>query len=498
MPPIPSAAEAAAELLRRRRARASLLDFTTYTKPDYSTNWHHQVLAETLDRWASPDSDWPDNTIFVVNMPPQHGKTELVSRRLAAKIFGDNPDARIGGCSYTADLAGSICRDVQRIMGSPEYKRLYPHLELGGTHPDGTAAKKDSSVFEIRGRRGVYRSSGVGGGISGHGFDYLIADDLIKGRNEAESVAERDAVWRWFWGDFITRRHGKTRILLCMTRWHEDDPVGRLEQLAGEGGYRLHVLRFPAISEGPLPGDPRQPGEALWPARHPLAQLEIYRASSPYDWASVYQQRPRNPAMQEWPDEFFGPHIWFDDWPGDLILRIMGLDPSKGKADASGDMSAWICLGVDRAWTLWVDADLDNTRPVEPLRGQDLAHTIIGDGIRLVRDFKPSAVVIETNGFQEFVARSFLRWCLAQGITIPVFGINNKEPKDSRIRCLGPYFSSRRFRCRKTKGGQMLVDQLRGFSTHRYKDGPDALKLTEQLGNHLLCGGDDGVQALVA
>jgi hypothetical protein len=45
--------EAAEELLRRRRARRGLLDFTTYTKPDYEVNWHHQVMCEYLDRFVA-------------------------------------------------------------------------------------------------------------------------------------------------------------------------------------------------------------------------------------------------------------------------------------------------------------------------------------------------------------------------------------------------------------------------------------------------------------
>jgi len=53
---------------------------------------------------------------LMVFMPPQHGKSELTSRRLPAYILGLNPNAKIAGCSYAADLSKSFNRDVQRII----------------------------------------------------------------------------------------------------------------------------------------------------------------------------------------------------------------------------------------------------------------------------------------------------------------------------------------------------------------------------------------------
>jgi hypothetical protein len=49
-------------------------------------------------------------------MPPQHGKSELVSRRFPAYMLGHNPNLRLICATHTADLAVSMNRDVQRIM----------------------------------------------------------------------------------------------------------------------------------------------------------------------------------------------------------------------------------------------------------------------------------------------------------------------------------------------------------------------------------------------
>jgi hypothetical protein len=37
----------------RSHARQNLLSFTTYTKADYATNWHHAELARKLDDVAT-------------------------------------------------------------------------------------------------------------------------------------------------------------------------------------------------------------------------------------------------------------------------------------------------------------------------------------------------------------------------------------------------------------------------------------------------------------
>jgi hypothetical protein len=39
--------------VRREHARQNLLPFTTCTKPDYSTNWHHEESAKKLDQVAA-------------------------------------------------------------------------------------------------------------------------------------------------------------------------------------------------------------------------------------------------------------------------------------------------------------------------------------------------------------------------------------------------------------------------------------------------------------
>jgi predicted phage terminase large subunit-like protein len=278
----------------RKRAREHLLDFTTYTKPDYQASWHHRALCEVLDRFVAGDI-----TRLMVSMPPRHGKSELVSRRLPAYLLGRDPDANVIACSYSADLASSMNRDVQRIIDSPAYHRLFPSTTLYGSNIRTTAQGaylRNSDIFEVVGHTGVYRSAGVGGGITGMGADFGIIDDPVKNQEEAASPTYRSKVWEWYTTTLYTRlEEADSRILLTMTRWHEDDLAGRLIKAAEkEDGEKWEIICLPALAEGPRdPRDPRREGEPLWPEKFPASRLAAMKITlGTYPWSALYQQAP--------------------------------------------------------------------------------------------------------------------------------------------------------------------------------------------------------------
>jgi len=270
---------------------ADLLDFTISTKPDYQVNWHHRVLCEWLDRFVAGECKR-----LIVCMPPRHGKSELVSRRLPAYILGRKPDARIIACSYSADLAQRMNRDVQRIMDDEKYTAVFPGTRLFGknirTIADGSWLR-NSDIFEIVNHSGTYRSAGVGGGIGGMGFDYGIVDDPIKNREEADSPRYRDKVWDWWQSTFYTRAEKNAGILLTTTRWHINDVMGRILESADADDWK--IISFPAVCDTiGAADDPREIGDPLWIDKYDQTALDKIKAAiGQYQWASLYQQRPR-------------------------------------------------------------------------------------------------------------------------------------------------------------------------------------------------------------
>jgi len=288
-------AASGAELARRYMA-----DFTSWTNRQYQANWHHQRLAEKLD-----EVERGACKRLMVFMPPQNGKSELVTRRFPAFALGRNPDRKIISCSYNSDLSIDMSRDVQAVMEQPEYRMLFPGTRLSG---DKDVEVRQAAKFKIVGRQGGYEAAGVNRGITGKSMNIGVIDDPIKSRAEAESETYRNAVWRWYVNDFSTRMMGDaTSVVLVQTRWHTDDLAGRLLKVAAEhaAADQWDVVCFPAFCVAETPGDPRKVGDPLWPGRFSAQWLEAKRlGSGVYDWSALYQQQPVPPggamAKLEW------------------------------------------------------------------------------------------------------------------------------------------------------------------------------------------------------
>ena len=250
-------------------------------------------MCQYLDRFAAGEIKR-----LMIFAPPRHTKSELCSRRLPALIMGQQPDAAIIASSYSATLAEQMNRDVQRIIDSVEYKRLFPDTQLYGKNIRSTAEGaylRNSETFEVVDHKGIYHNAGRGGALTGFGGHYLFVDDPLKDRMEADSPTIRQNLWEWYTSVLYSRQYKNAGILITLTRWHEDGLEGRLLALAESDptADQWTVLSLPAIAEEPLaPYDPRQVGEALWEAEFPLEFLYKTRAQSAYEFAALYQQRP--------------------------------------------------------------------------------------------------------------------------------------------------------------------------------------------------------------
>lgn len=281
---------------RKELARRHMANFAVYTDENYKMNWHHELMCRYLDKWVKRDIKR-----LMIFMSPRHGKSELVSRKLPAFIFGQNPDAKIIGTSYSADLASAMNRDVQRIIDCERYRELFPNTSLNNKNirtVNGNALR-NSDKFEIVGHRGMYRSAGVDGGITGMGGDYIIIDDPIKNRQDANSPTIRKKTFDWYTSTLYTRLEREGCILVTLTRWHKDDLAGRLlcAMKNNAEADKWEVLCLPANYEAAnaQPYDIRTTeGEALWRWKYDEKALRTMKATmGSFEWAALYQQRPQ-------------------------------------------------------------------------------------------------------------------------------------------------------------------------------------------------------------
>ncbi len=288
--------------LHRRDAIERFPVFLDYTSPAYQRQWFHTLIAQKCQELLQGVLPTSKLMIFV---PPQHGKSEIVSRKFPAWALGQNPLLKIVGTSYSADLAQQFSRAIQRTIDSSEYREVFPNTFLNNQRVKLDTQRgwlRNVDMFETVGYGGFYKAVGVGGSLTGTPADLGIIDDPIKDALEANSETYRNRVWDWYTDVFLTRMHNNSKQILIQTRWHTDDLAGRLLEREGDGWT---VVNISAIREdNKMTEDPRQLGEALWEERHSRERLLEIEQRSPRTFAALYQQRPTliggNIIKQEW------------------------------------------------------------------------------------------------------------------------------------------------------------------------------------------------------
>lgn len=404
--------------------------------------------------------------VLVVRMPPRHGKSEYVSHWTATWHKANFPHLNVLLASYEANFAATWGRRARdRFI---EVVEMAPDCFDAGISPDRQAASDWGTTAG-----GYMATAGVGGPFTGKGFHLGICDDLIKNAEEAQSEVYRRKTWEWFTSTFWTRREPEGVLVVIGTPWHRDDYLARLRNWEEP----IHEICLPAICDNENDPLGREVGQALWPARYDENELaKIERAQGPYYWSALYQQKPSQHDLAEWPQEYFGEHLWYDDEPPDDIeCCTIAVDSSMGKTDKS-DFSAFMVVRMDSRGVYWIDATIERC---------DVSR-IAGTAIRLCLENNPHGIGFETNSFQELIADEFLRQCHYAGLEVLQYGINNTANKIVRIRTLGPLLCNRRIRIKRNQGGIELVNQLQDFPIAEHDDGPDALEMGIRLTTQLM------------
>jgi len=356
-------------------ARGLLRCYVSMQYPAYEWAPHHLLVCDALERVARGECKR-----LIITMPPRHGKSMLCSEYFPAWYLGRYPDRSVIACSYSQELAEDFGRKVRaQVAGDYTWASVFPNS--GAMAGSASAARIDTTAG------GHYYAVGVGGATTGRGAHLLLIDDPVKGREDADSDTMRRRQRDWFGSVAYTRLMPGGAIVIILTRWHEDDLAGWcLSEHDGEG---WEVLSLPALAE---PRDilGRKIGEALWPERYPVADLERIRAVlGQRDWAALYQQRPA-------PDEgAYFRREWaqtFDGLPAGL--RIFGASDYAVSADG-GDYTVHAVGGVD---------DEDNLYLLDMWRGQTDALEWVESWLSMLRLWQPQAWAEEAGVIVKTVA----------------------------------------------------------------------------------------------
>jgi predicted phage terminase large subunit-like protein len=384
-------------------------------------------------------------------MPPRHGKSFSSTQIFPAWYLGHYPERSIITITYGQELADEFGRKVQRFVASPVHQQIFPACRIAN---DATSMRHFSTTAG-----GSYYAVGRGGPMTGRGADLIIFDDPLKDREEAQSEIIRRALHDCYAFVAYTRLQPAGAIVIVQTRWHEDDLAGRLLR---EQADLWDVLSQAAIAE--TNESFRDAGEALWPERFPLSELQQIRASiGEAAWASLYQQRP---AAAE--GSIFKREWWrtYREYP--KLTRVVQSWDTAFKTGNENDFSVCTTWGVAESGfyllAMW--------------RGRvefpDLKKQVISQA----QEWKPSKVLVEdrASGQSLIQEMKYKTW-------VPITPVKVDTDKSARAQAITPVIEAGRvFLPELATWRNDYIDEFAAFPTGAHDDLVDS---TTQALNYL-------------
>lgn len=293
-------------------------DYKKYVSYVHGGRWIQgkavSYICDNVQKFVETDTGHAFD-ILILQMPPQHGKSLTVTETLPSWYLGKYPDKRIIQASYNEETAERFCRrnkEKIKVFG----KTLF-NIEIGDI--------ERSTEFELSNNIGRMISRGMMSGITGNPANLVLIDDPLKNRMEADSQTFRERLWEEWQNSIKTRLSAGAKVIVIMTRWHEDDIAGRIIQ----NEKNVTVINLPCEAED---NDllERVKGEALFPEigkdnkwlnefKQGYTTAEGSRA-----WLALFQGRPTaeqgNILKREW-------WRYYTELPV-IIQTIMSVDAS--------------------------------------------------------------------------------------------------------------------------------------------------------------------------
>lgn len=473
-----TAQQAARKLMRRRRARRSLVDFSqSLTIPgapvsDDPDEWlfkpiessvakHHIVTMEAIQRCIEAD-----NGRLMIFEPPGSAKSTYAAVVAPAWAMAQRAGFRVILTSYAATPAERQSKRCRSIVGSADYVSIWPKpvtLRAGSTSVSEWELTNDSGLL----------AAGILGAVTSARADLLIIDDPVAGREEADSEIMRRKTRQAYDDDLMTRLKPRASVILIQTRWHQDDLAGGIlpEDYDGRSGLVLcrdgqvwEVLNIPAKAERSDDPVGRALGEYLWPEWFDARHWANYEGN-PRTWASLYQQRPVPDTGGQFEREWFQ---WYDDKDLPKNLRIYGasdLAVTKRTLETNPDYSEHGVFGMDEGGDLWA---------LDWWSGQEAPDVMLGAFLDLVKQWKPTQWFDESGVIRRALEPLINRMMLERNVFVHIDYLTSSQDKIARVASFRGRASARTVHLPRGKPwAERLREQLCAFPFGRYDDAVD-------------------------
>lgn len=320
-----------------RKARTDFLTFRKLMNPRLKIGWFVEDITRELQKFGD-DFLAGKRPKLIIQAPPQHGKSEAVTD-FVAWISGRSPDTRSIYASFSERLGVRANLKMQRTVTRAMYNRIFPETTINNKNVVGVSGQymRNKEILEYVGHEGFFRNTTVRGSITGESLDLGLIDDPLKGREEANSQNTRNKTWDWYTDDFSTRFSEDAALLMILTRWHVDDPAGRMI----DKDDTIRVLKYEAIAA--RDEKHRKEGDPLFPEHKSLQFLNsIKMKMADSSWQSLYQQNPIVVGGNILKDNYWQ---WWKVAPR-LTHKFITVDTAQ-KKNTWNDWTVAQCWGVD-------------------------------------------------------------------------------------------------------------------------------------------------------
>jgi predicted phage terminase large subunit-like protein len=434
--------------LTQEIGKMSFLDFVKHVYPGYKVGPHHLKLAQIFEDIAAGKKKR-----VIVNIAPRHGKSELISYLAPAWFLGKYPQKKIIMASHTADLAVNFGRRVRNLVGSENYREIFPQIEL---QADSKSASRWGTNFN-----GEYFAIGVGGALAGRGADLFIIDDP---HSEQEAKTGRPDVflpaWEWFQSGPLQRLMPGGAIIVVMTRWSKLDLTGQIvtQMERNEDVDPWEVIEFPAINDN---------GEALWPEFWPVEELLAKKAALDIRyWNAQYMQNPVSEEGALIKREWW--NIWDKEDPPQCEFTIMSLDAAQ-EANNRADFNALT------TWGVFFNEEVNNYNIIllnsikKRLEFPELKKLVLEE----YKQWEPDAFMVEKKSNGAALDQELRR----MGIPVGEFTPGKGQDKISRVNAISDLFAGGVVWAPQRRWAQDVIEECNDFPSGANDDLVDSTTL---------------------
>lgn len=390
---------------------------------------HHRSWVDVLEgrepSWIHDSMVYEpsSNRRLLVNVPPEHAKSTVITVNYCVYMICMNPEIKISIVSKTQERAKEYLYSIKQRLTNERWSKMQAVYGPSGGWKESADTWKADRIYLARNsteKDPTVQALGIGGQITGARANLIILDDVVTTSNAHEWEKQLN----WLQKDVVTRIGDYGKLLIVGTRIAANDLYREIRNPAHWTGGKTPFTYFsmPAVLEfankpedwvtiwpkSHIPwegaGDDLEPDEdGLYPKWDGPALFRRRSEVSPITWALVYQQQdvqddsifppacvngsingmrkrgPLKPGVPGHPDE---KGAWY---------TIMGLDPAM-----TGNTAA-VIMTVDR-----------NTRRRYILDVEDMSDPTPQKIEKLIEDwvarYKPHELRIEINAHQKAYA----------------------------------------------------------------------------------------------